>query len=319
MNKKLEIRVKEKLVMPLLVICGLTSCSDIVEEPDISQDKVKIIAPADQTVVKGNVVNFTWEPVKDADSYLLQVASPDFDQASQVYVDSLMPTTTFAKELLPNDYQWRIKAVNSAYESLYAYSFFSVRKSDGFEGNTVLLSNPVNNYTTNQGVVTFSWEAVADAVEYQIQILDPSGAVIEDQVIKEGSASELTLTEGTFKWQVKATNGDKESTLYSTRTLMIDLSKPNTPQLTTPVDGSTQGEGETIFTWERENISGSTEIDSIFIYTDENQTDLYKKGVGSEKSYKTTLETGDYHWKVKSYDSAGNLSEDSNLFELIIN
>lgn len=319
MNKKLEIRIKEKLVMPLLVICGLTSCSDIVEEPDISQDKVKIIAPADQTIVKGNVVNFTWEPVKDADSYLLQVASPDFNQASQVYVDSLMPATSFAKELLPNDYQWRIKAVNSAYESPYTYSSFSVRKSDGFEGNTVLLSNPVNNYTTNQAAVTFSWEAVAEAVEYQIQVLDGSGAVIEDQVIKEETAVELTLTEGSFKWQVRATNGDKESTLYSTRTLMIDLTKPNTPQLTTPVDGSTQGDGETTFAWERENISGSTERDSIFIYNDENQTDLYRKGIGSEKSYKTALETGNYHWKVKSYDSAGNLSDDSNLFELIIN
>ena len=319
MNKKLEIRVKEKFVMGLLVVCGLTSCSDIVEEPDISQDKVKIIAPADQTVVKGNVVNFTWEPVKDADSYLLQVASPDFNQASQVYVDSLMSATSFAKELLPNDYQWRVKAVNSAYESQYTYSSFSVRKSDGFEGNTILLRNPVNNYTTNQAAVTFSWEAVADAVEYQIQVLDGSGAVIEDQVIKEETVAELTLIEGSFKWQVRATNGDKESTLYSTRTLMIDLSKPNMPQLVTPVDGSTQGEGETTFTWERENIPGSTEGDSIFIYSDENQTDLYRKGIGSEKSYKTTLETGNYHWKVKSYDTAGNLSDDSNLFELIIN
>src|SRR5690606_31654935 len=177
MIEKLNIGVTQKAVMGFMVVWGRDSCWDIVEEPDITQEKVVIIAPAKQPEVKGNVVNFTWEPLSDADSYLLQVASPDFDQASQVYVDSLMPETSFAKELLPNDYQWRVKAINSAYETEYTYSSFTVRKSDGFEGNTVLLKDPPNGYTTNETTVGFSWDLVEDAVEYQIQILDGSGTV----------------------------------------------------------------------------------------------------------------------------------------------
>ena len=246
MIEKLNIGVTQKAVMGFMVVWGLASCSDIVEEPDITQEKVVIIAPANQTEVKGNVVNFTWEPLSDADSYLLQVASPDFDQASQVYVDSLMPETSFAKELLPNDYQWRVKAINSAYETEYTYSSFTVRKSDGFEGNTVLLKDPPNGYTTNETTVGFSWDPVEDAVEYQIQILDGSGTVLSDET-SDATSMALTMEEGNYRWQVRALNEDKEATLYSSRTLRIDLSKPNTPQLTAPIDGGIESEGTVTF------------------------------------------------------------------------
>ncbi|MEL4309119.1 hypothetical protein [Joostella sp. CR20] len=307
------------IALGLVVGWVFGACSDIVKVPDITQDKVIVIAPAHQTTVKGNVVNFTWEPLADADSYLLQVASPNFEQASQVYVDSLLVETSFEKELLPNDYQWRVKAINSAYETLYSYSSFSVRKSDGFEGNTVLLTNPVNAHITNQTSINFVWEALEEAVAYQFQVLDSSGVVVAEETIEDTSI-ELSLEEGNLTWQVKATNSDDESTLYSSRTILIDRTNPNTPQLLTPANNSTEVSGELTWTWERENsIGGSVEIDSIFIYNDENQTSLYKKGIGSEKSYQTTIDIGSYYWKVTAYDLANNKSDDSAVFELVVN
>lgn len=317
MLNKSRINHINKIAIGLIASWGFVSCSDIVEEPDITQEQVIIIAPADQTEVKGNVINFTWELVKDANAYLLQVASPDFDQASQVYVDSLISGTSFAKELLPNDYQWRVKAINSAYETLYSYSSFSVRKSDGFEGNTILLSSPVSNFVTNETNIMFSWKPVEGAVEYQIQILDESDTVLSDESI-DATGIELTAMEGSFTWRVRALNASKGATLYSSRTMLIDVSKPNTPQLTLPLNKDTESKGAVTFSWEREEILGSIEKDSIYIYSNEDQTNLYKKGVGVEKSFETNMEIGSYFWKVRAFDAAGNISEDSNVYEVTI-
>lgn len=317
MIEKLNMSIVKKNLIGLLLVGGLTSCSDIVEEPDISLEKVKIIAPVNQTEVKGNVVNFTWESVADADSYLLQVASPDFNQAAQVYIDSLIKNTSFTQELLPNDYQLRVKAVNSAYETAYTYSAFTVRKSDGFEGNTLLLKNPSNNYSTNVATVTYSWDVIEGAVAYQIQVLDESGTVLSDETIDTPSI-ELTMTEGNFRWQVRAINEAEEATLYSSRAILVDLRKPNTPKLIAPIDEGIESEGTVTFSWERESISGSTEIDSIYIYSDENQIELYKKGIGVASNYTTDMEVGNYFWKVKAFDTAGNISDDSNLNELTV-
>ncbi|MCX2680342.1 hypothetical protein OOZ15_10355 [Galbibacter sp. EGI 63066] len=295
------------------------SCADIIEVQDISNEKVNLIAPAEGTVVKGNVVNFTWEPLPDADRYLLQVATPDFSSATQVLVDSLVNGTSYSKELLPNMYEWRVKGVNSAYETGFSSNVFSLQTSDGFEGNTIILDAPKNNVATNEGGITFSWETVEGAVEYQVQVIDNNDTVVNDEQTAENSI-ELTLQEGVFTWQVRAKNEDGINTLYNSRKITVDLTKPNTPALETPADEATEASGtEITFTWSREDIPGSAEKDSIYIYNDETQSDLNEKGLGSEKSFNTTLEAGNYYWKVRSFDAAGNVSDDSNVFELSIN
>ncbi|QLE02040.1 hypothetical protein HX109_10920 [Galbibacter sp. BG1] len=307
-----------KTVFNFLLLVIVYSCADIVEEPDISGERVKVIAPANQTEVKGNVVNFTWEPLPDATSYLLQVASPDFNQAAQVFVDSLLPETSFSRELLPNDYQWRVKAVNSAYETAYTTTSFSVRESEGFTGNTVLLNSPTNDFLTNDAEVNFSWEAVQEAVEYQIQVIDQADVVIIDETI-DSIGAELTLTEGNSRWQVRAINSNNENTLYSSRTISVDLTNPSTPEPTSPLDEGVASAGEVTYTWERENIPGSAERDSIFIFNDEGETDLYRRGLGEDKSFTTDMEIGEFYWRVKAYDAAGNFSDDSALFSLTVN
>ncbi len=110
----------------------VSSCEELLEVPDISGEHVQILAPKEGTIVDQNFVNFTWNGVTYADAYLVQVAAPDFENASQIVLDTLIVRdSTFvgtkAFKLLPNgEYQWQVKALNSAYETTFSVSTFRV-------------------------------------------------------------------------------------------------------------------------------------------------------------------------------------------------
>jgi len=114
-------------------ILFLASCEDILEVPDISGQEVELVAPLNGTVVNQNLVNFTWNGVADADAYLIQVATPNFAEASQVLLDSIVVLdstflgTQASKSLLNSTYEWRVKAVNSAFETDFSQGAFSVQ------------------------------------------------------------------------------------------------------------------------------------------------------------------------------------------------
>ena len=115
-----------------LVLILSSSCEDIVEVPDISNAQVTILAPLNNTVVTDSIVNFTWEEVMDADDYQLQVAIPDFENTAQILLDSIIVVdSAFAGSRgilqMPNgDYEWRVRARNSAYNTAYSRSAFTV-------------------------------------------------------------------------------------------------------------------------------------------------------------------------------------------------
>jgi len=116
----------------LLVIIG---CQDILEVPDISNETVQLLAPGDSTIVLQSNVNFSWNEVYEASQYHIQVAAPNFENAAQIVVDSVIVVdSTFvsariSKSLVDSDYEWRIKAMNSDYETDFSSGRFSVDTS----------------------------------------------------------------------------------------------------------------------------------------------------------------------------------------------
>lgn len=111
------------------------SCEDILEVPDISGETVQLLAPSDSTVVVQSNVNFSWNEVYEATQYHIQVAAPNFENAAQIVVDSVIVVdSTFAspritKSLVDSDYEWRIKAMNSGFETGFSVNSFTVDTS----------------------------------------------------------------------------------------------------------------------------------------------------------------------------------------------
>lgn len=226
----------KRTLFAIAFVVGLASCSDILEVPDISEQFVTVLAPTDGSVLDVNAISFNWETVDEATGYHIQIATPNFENAAQFVLDSVVEvdslgyvTLRLEQNLLNGNYEWRIRAFNSDYETGYTLNAFSV-------------------------------------------------------------------------------NGDAN----------FDAAPPNAPQLVAPVNGASQAETTVSFSWTREDVPGTAERDSIFIYTDESLSTLSTKALGANKSYETTLAAGTFYWYVKAYDAAGNESNASNTFNVTV-
>ena len=106
----------------LLAMLPVFGCEDIIE----------LLAPLQGSIVEENTVNFTWNPIDEANSYSVQVATPNFETAAQIVLDSIIVVdstfmgTKASKSLINNNYEWRVKAMNSGFETEYSASAFSV-------------------------------------------------------------------------------------------------------------------------------------------------------------------------------------------------
>jgi hypothetical protein len=109
--------IKKILVIVLFAI--LYNCEELIEVEDISSETVNILAPTDNTTLNYTTVNFSWQSLDFAESYQLQVAFPDFNNAQVIVEDTLLSTTSYTKILEMGSYQWRIKAINFGYETQY--------------------------------------------------------------------------------------------------------------------------------------------------------------------------------------------------------
>ncbi len=292
----------------------LTSCDEILFVEDISEENVVLLAPLSDTEVNEGEVLFSWEHLKDVEKYHLQLASPNFENATQILIDTLLSKRTFSKQLLKNEYEWRVRAENTSYQTAYAKAFFRVVESDEFAANLVVLTNPIANYTTNMAMQELTWQSAEDATEYRLQIWAPdvAGTLLTDEQLTATSYL-ATFEEGTFTWQVRGQNST-QNTLYTSRILSVDTTAPNPVTNQMPADNSVSTEATLVFSWEREDVPGSEEKDSLFVYTDEDLNNLYFKAVGNKKSFEKEMETGSYHWFVKSYDAAGNTNTASSTW-----
>ena len=303
-------------ILPALLL--FLSCEEILLEDDISDEVVILTAPVDDAQFFSTSITFTWETIENGTEYRIQIAKPDFDNPLQIIADSVIDTTSFTTQLSVGNYEWRVKGVNSGYETAYSTRSFTVVSNEDFQSNTVVLTSPVNNLITNNSSQNLAWQSVLGATAYNFQILDNNNAIVNEQNVTSNSIN-YTFTEGDFQWRVRATNGE-QNTLYSSRDILIDTTVPNTPALSTPANSSTTSNNDVTFTWNRTPLEGSTERDVIYIYNNSSLTApaIYE---GEETSPYTlsTLNNGTYYWYVKSFDEAGNESQQSSVFSFTLN
>jgi hypothetical protein len=285
-------------------------------EKDISKSEVVLVAPTNNAQFYSTGVTFTWDAVTDATDYQLQIASPNFANPLQIVLDTTIKENSFTQQLPIGNYEWRVRAKNSAYSTNYSSRLVSVVSAADFQNNTVVLNTPVNNLITKTVLQNLSWQSIIGATGYQILVYDGNNTVISDQTITTTNLN-YTFIEGNYFWKVRASNGTQQ-TLYSSRSVLVDTTIPNTPVLTTPANTSTSTNKSVNFQWNRVPVAGSVEKDSIFIYTDAALTVVKLKKEASSP-FTTTLDLGTYYWYAKSFDQAGNSGAKSSVFSFTVN
>lgn len=121
-----------KRFFSLVFIVIIYACEAIIEVEDISNEEVVLLAPADNTVIDFTTVHFYWEPIEeDSVHYQIQVATPTFEEAVEIVIDSTILYHEFSAELEENPYEWRVRAINEAYETKYSTNSFIIQNNPG--------------------------------------------------------------------------------------------------------------------------------------------------------------------------------------------
>ncbi|WP_268849103.1 hypothetical protein [Flavobacterium aestivum] len=302
----------------------LFSCSDVLEK-DITNDLVELISPLDYEEIESNVVTFKWNSLADADKYRIQI----FKDGKTKILDSLMVKTNLTYPLPTGDYQWRVRAENFAYQSTYSIQAgFSIIESTDIGKQKIILKSPVDNYYTKSNTITCSWNAVSLADYYEIELLNITNG--ETSVIKEPNIVDPTFIfnstsladEAKYRWKVKGINSISE-TLYSSSTFSIDRTNPNQPTNTLPAQNATFTANQSInFTWSIPTDAGV--IQSPISYTIEFSNDVNFTTIVLQKELTTAsfdkafTTIGNYYWRIKATDLAGNVGIYSTPFKFIV-
>ena len=102
----------------LLFLLFIVSCKEIIVE-DISSLKVELISPSDSVTTIYQHQNFIWETIPGALDYRFSISKPGFDSIEIMVFDSVFDRTNWQHKLDPGNYQWRVRAQNSEYQTIY--------------------------------------------------------------------------------------------------------------------------------------------------------------------------------------------------------
>lgn len=304
--------------LSLILLLSITwACSDFIEE-DIEDDVLVLLGPGEGVSTETQSLTFWWDELKNATRYRLQIARPNFTAIEALELDTLITGNKFLHTLFPSDFEWRVRAENSVYQTGYTTRALSILVPTDIAKQKVILSSPAANAATNIKKLDFTWESLSIAQNYTFEIKKENweGEGVEDAVVTENLQLSMELEEGKYVWGVLATDIIKaESTPYATRTLYIDLTAPNVPAITTPAkDASLTGLTQD-FQWEYTEENELTTVSFILqIASDKEANTIVKEIALDGKSYTYTFtETGTYYWKVKAMDKAKNESAFSEI------
>lgn len=303
----------------------LVQCKSIIAE-DISSEQISTILPTQDNVITSNSVNFKWTDVGFADQYQIQIVTPTFTSPTAYIIDSLVVSTDIDFTLTPNDYQWRVKALNNISETTYTEAVdFTVDEVIELTNQIVVLNTPINNVYLNSIQLNFTWDYLSAADSYLFQLV--KGDEFSNDIIEQVTTTNnfylpttQTLEDDHYTWKVRATNSFSE-TAFAFKKFSIDSTVPNTPVLLNPLDGDTSTLN-TNFDWntgvDLGNIqSPTTSILEISTTSDFNT--LFDEVEITQTEYDYTFATtGLYYWRVYSFDEAGNVGEYSETREITI-
>jgi hypothetical protein len=218
----------KKVVWFAVVLVLLMACEDIIGVEDISNRNVIILAPTNDAILNTTTISFNWDTLDDAEAYKLQIAAPDFENATAIVADTIVTVTNFSKALNPGNYQWRVRAENSGYQTAYRTLSFSVTEGDAIDigSDEVVLLAPADNLVfSTTDTINLSWETVLNAENYTLQIATPNfenvTEIIENEILSTTSFSVSNLGAQDYEWRVKAQNSVYE-TNYTTQGFSVE-------------------------------------------------------------------------------------------------
>ena len=272
-----------------------------------------LTSPANGANVPGTNVTFSWQAVQGATDYNLKVSDANGGTAYNGWVGNAQSFTVNGFPNSGGTYNWTVTARNSAGQgsASASRSFVNGTSSTPTVPGAPVLTSPANGANVPGTNVTFSWQAVQGATDYNLKVSDANGGTAYNGWV--GNAQSFTVngfpnSGGTYNWTVTARNSAGQGSASASRSFVNGTSStptvPGAPVLTSPANGAHVPGSSVTFTWQA--IQGATDY-NIKIYTSTGWL-TYDRSVGNVTSHNVTGfgNTGrSFAWTVTARTQAG--------------
>jgi hypothetical protein len=259
-----------------------------------------LIAPPNETLIHDNTPTFSWNEVTGAELYRIEVDNND-DFSSPEFAGTLGDLEIESDPLLDGLYYWHVRVESPGTADLYSEAWTLTIDTEG--PVAPVLVSPADLATVN-ATPTFTWEAVSDAVNYNLVVDDGTKVEVINIETTELSYTPTTpLAELTHTWKVRAQNaasnwGDFQTPSYWSFT--VDATPPAVPTTVSPTEGYVFLSETQTFEWNAVTDGAEYElsvdpVDDVYLTT--------------ATTYDLTLGAGSYTFKVRARDAVSNWSD----------
>lgn len=237
--------MKKSTVLGLLLSLSLGAC-DVILETDLSASKITILAPVDGLTTERLTHTFWWDPVPGATEYQVQVVAPKWGAIEQLVADSILVGNKVELTLEPGTYGWAVRAFNSAYQTAWFEAAFTIDSTGDLSKQIVRLQTPANGDVLNKQEVTFSWDEITIASQYEFQLF--TNPQFDTIITSNTLTRSLPAVDGRLSWRVIALNSTSEKR-SATQSFQLDFTVPVAPVLQSPADNAKTNEDNITLVW----------------------------------------------------------------------
>lgn len=194
---------------------------------DITKSFPIIVAPKDSVIFQEINTRLSWEKIEGANFYRVNIAFPDFEKTTQIFLDTVVDQLHLMQALpLNKKLQWRVRAENEFYQSNYITKNLRVIDDSDISNLKVELLAPFNNAKFSNRTFNFSWLETHGISSYQIQVATPNFnrpiEIVLDTIVNDLNLR-VTLEESLkYQWRVRGVNNYSATTYASAWNFEID-------------------------------------------------------------------------------------------------
>ncbi len=310
-----------KQIVVFVLALSLFACDDLIVK-DISEQVVRMTAPASRAETHSPQTTFLWEELPGADGYRLTVAAPSFSKVERIWKDTTMTETQWEMELPDGDYEWRVQASNSGYQSRFETFSFRVQTVTDISRETVSVVSPVANLETDNPQVAFAWNSLPGAAAYRVRVASPSFRdtrwLAADTTMTETRLN-LDLVDGAYQWQVQAFNSGSQTSVqtYAFTVRTIEDISARKIQILAPTPDIVMSSGKVAFAWNP--LAGADSYRLMLVSPSFTEVQRFVADtVVADHLVRFDLPNGKYQWRIQAQNSGYKTAVQNYTFEVLI-
>lgn len=254
----------------------------------------------------GSPVTFAWSEVEDADGYRLWIDARVEAQTRHTEADAFLE---------PGVHRWYVEAFfDDCGSSASATRTLEVARASNCAQSRAALIAPAAGSTVASPVVKFLWNAVPDAIGYEVRAALGDGAL---EIVDETFGTSLTarLAAGRITWVVVARFDGCDDTVSTSSSFTIPydpLCDNGTPLPIAPANDADNVPTRVDFLW---TAVARAKIYNVYVYPEEGEGDAILVGSTTATRLSAEVPVGELGWVVEA-EIENCASEVSPLFVL---